>query len=113
MKKEDQQTFEERQDQTGKVTLVRGFKLMNGAQVVAVGDHMIVEHNTGHSDDCFIFQEEGKRQVKRLQMQMAIQAPTPAIPASSAFGATLVDLPAVDEKRLLEIYKTFFKKTGN
>jgi|HubBroStandDraft_6_1064221.scaffolds.fasta_scaffold427963_2 hypothetical protein len=109
MAKEKQQTFEERQDQTGKTTLVRGFKLMNGEQVVAVGDHLIVEHNTGNSDDCFIFQEKGQPKVKRLQMQMVISTPSPAVPASSAFGATLVDVPAADEKRLLAIYRTFSK----
>jgi hypothetical protein len=105
----NQQKFEERHNQTGKVTLVRGFKLMNGKQVVAVGDHLIVEHNTGESDDCFVFREKGKPKVKRLEMQMVISTPSPAIPASSAFGGTLVDLTEADEKRLLEIYKTFSK----
>jgi hypothetical protein len=103
------QSPEEKQLPDARVSLIRGFKLMNGAQAAAEGDRMIVQQHTGHSDDCLIFQGNGETRAKRLEMRMVIQTSSPAVPATTGIAAGLVDLSPEDEKRLLAIYKMFSK----
>jgi hypothetical protein len=93
----------------GEVTLYRGGADVNGSS----GDRMTVQHFTGEIENVVIFAYAGTRRVTRIQQELRFSTSSPAVPVSMTDGATLVDIPDDDQKRLLAIYDNFKNRTHN
>jgi hypothetical protein len=93
----------------GEANLYRGGANVNGSP----GDRMTVQHFTGEIENVVIFAYAGTRRVTRIQQELQFLTSSPAVPVSMTDGATLVDIPDDDQKRLLAIYDNFKNRTHN
>ena len=106
---------QEKPDNTQKFPTAEG-KLYLGAKLTRngmniEGDHMIIQHVTGHEDDVFVFRLDGKRHVGRKVLKMSIQSSSPAIPAATSIYPEVADVEPDEEKKLLDIYDNFAIRT--
>jgi hypothetical protein len=83
-----------------------GASIVNGT---IRADRLVVEYNTGNTEDVLIFPINGKRQVVRVKKTMSIQTPTPAVSAQATFGEELESAPVEPDhaQELLAIYDLF------
>jgi hypothetical protein len=106
-----QNSSETRSFTDANASLRTGVEATLGTGTTVKADRLEVQEFTGNQVEVLVYQLDGKRRIERIRLGMHLQSSSPVFPVTPTGYQFLEALEPDEEKRLLDIYDKFEKRS--